>query len=91
MNLSTGTLTSRSLPWRRSTPANSRLWLLFYLSPERAEIFQASAGAPRYVFCERVLDRWKVLLESWAPSAEDCPVNPLYVWSLTGISTLVMA
>ena len=56
--------------------ANSRLWLLFYLSPDRAR-YPSQPGAPRYVFCERVLDRWKVLLESWALSAEDCPVNPV--------------
>ena len=56
--------------------ANSRLWLLFYLSPDRAR-YPSQPGAPRYVFCERVLDRWKVLLESWAQSAEDCPVNPV--------------
>ena len=56
--------------------ANSRLWLLFYLSPERAE-YSGLRGAPGYVYCERVLDRWRALLERWAPSIEDCPVNPL--------------
>ncbi len=56
--------------------ANPRLWLLFNLSSDRAR-YPGLPGAPRYVFCERVLDRWKVLLESWALSAEDCPVNPV--------------
>ena len=56
--------------------SNTRLWLLFYLSPERAE-YSGLRGAPGYVYCERVLDRWSALLERWAPSAEDCPVNPL--------------
>ena len=56
--------------------ANPRLWLLFYLSPERAE-YSGLRGAPGYVYCERALDRWSALLERWAPSAEDCPVNPL--------------
>ena len=56
--------------------SNTRLWLLFYLSPERAE-YSGLRGAPGYVYCERVLDRWRALLERWAPSIEDCPVNPL--------------
>ncbi len=56
--------------------ANSRLWLLFYLPENRAR-YPSLPGAPRYVFCERVLERWKVRLESWALSAEDCPVNPV--------------
>ena len=56
--------------------ANSRLWLLFYLPENRAR-YPGLPGAPRYVFCERVLERWKVLLERWALSAEDCPVNPV--------------
>ena len=56
--------------------ANSRLWLLFYLSPERAE-YSGLRGAPGYVYCERALDRWSALLERWAPSMEDCPANPL--------------
>ena len=56
--------------------AKSRLWLLFYLSPERAE-YSGLPGAPGYVYCERALDRWSTLLERWAPSMEDCPVNPL--------------
>ena len=56
--------------------SKSRLWLLFYLSPERAE-YSGLRGAPGYVYCERVLDRWSALLERWAPSIEDCPVNPL--------------
>ena len=50
--------------------------MLFYLSPERAE-YSGLRGAPGYVYCERVLDRWRALLERWAPSIEDCPVNPL--------------
>ena len=50
--------------------------MLFYLSPERAE-YSGLRGAPGYVYCERVLDRWSALLERWAPSIEDCPVNPL--------------
>ena len=37
--------------------SNTRLWLLFYLSPERAE-YSGLRGAPGYVYCERVLDRW---------------------------------
>ena len=56
--------------------SQTRLWLLFYLSPDRAE-YSGLRGAPGYVYCERVLDRWSALLERWAPSAEDCPVNPL--------------
>ena len=56
--------------------ANPRLWLLFYLPENRAR-YPSLPGAPRYVFCERVLERWKVRLESWALSAEDCPVNPV--------------
>ncbi len=56
--------------------AKPRLWLLFYLSPERAE-YSGLRGAPGYVYCERVLDRWSALLERWAPSTENCPVNPL--------------
>ena len=56
--------------------SKSRLWLLFYLSPERAE-YSGLRGAPGYVYCERALDRWSALLERWAPSAEDCPANPL--------------
>ena len=56
--------------------ANSHLWLLFYLPENRAR-YPSLPGAPRYVFCERVLERWKVRLESWALSAEDCPVNPV--------------
>ena len=56
--------------------SRSRLWLLFYLPENRAR-YPSLPGAPRYVFCERVLERWKVRLESWALSAEDCPVNPV--------------
>ena len=56
--------------------SKTRLWLLFYLSPDRAE-YSGLRGAPGYVYCERVLDRWRALLERWAPSIEDCPVNPL--------------
>ena len=56
--------------------SKSRLWLLFYLSPERAE-YSGLRGAPGYVYCERALDRWSALLERWAPSMEDCPANPL--------------
>ena len=56
--------------------SQTRLWLLFYLSPDRAE-YSGLRGAPGYVYCERVLDRWSALLERWAPSIEDCPVNPL--------------
>ena len=26
-----------------------------------------------------VIDRWSALLERWAPSAEDCPVNPVHL------------
>ena len=47
--------------------SKSRLWLLFYLSPERAK-YSGLRGAPGYVYCERVLDRWRALLERWAPS-----------------------
>ena len=56
--------------------AKPRLWLLFYLSPERTE-YSGLRDAPGYVYCERVLDRWRALLERWAPSREDCPVDPL--------------
>ena len=56
--------------------ANSRLWLLFYLPENRAR-YPSLPGAPGYVYCERALDRWSVLLERWAPSIKDCPVNPL--------------
>ena len=56
--------------------SKSRLWLLFYLSPERAE-YSGLRGAPGYVYCERALDRWSALLERWAPSIEDCPVHPV--------------
>ena len=35
--------------------SKSRLWLLFYLSPDRAE-YSGLRGAPGYVYCERVLD-----------------------------------
>ncbi len=58
--------------------ANPRLWLLFYLSPGRAE-YSGLRGAPGYVYCERVIDRWSALLERWAPSNEDCPVNPVHL------------
>ena len=58
--------------------ASPRLWLLFYLSPGRAE-YSGLRGAPGYVYCERVIDRWSALLERWAPSAEDCPVNPVHL------------
>ena len=56
--------------------SKSRLWLLFYLSPDRAE-YTGLRAAPGYVYCERLLDMWNFLLERWAPSAEDCPVVPL--------------
>ena len=51
MNLSSGALTSRFLTWHRSHATKSRLWLLFYLSPGRAE-YSGLRGAPGYVYCE---------------------------------------
>ena len=56
--------------------ANSRLWLLFYLSPDRAEIPSLRWRAGICVL-RTAPGQVESLLERWAPSMEDCPVNPV--------------